>query len=196
MATTPPVATQKDHIITAHGHDRNDPYYWMNDRESEEVIGYLNAENAYTEASMASTKELQATLFDEIVGRIKQDDSTVPYLEDGAWYYQRYVDGGEYPIFARRVGTMDSEEQILVDGNARAEGKDYFAARSPEVNSDDNVIAWAEDHVGRRIYTIFFKDLRTGELLPDRIEKVTGNLTWALDGKTLFYGRQDEETLR
>ncbi len=196
MSTNPPVAAQKDHTISAHGHDRNDPYYWMNDRESEEVLGYLNAENAYTEASMASTKELQKTLFDEIVGRIKQDDSTVPYLEDGAWYYQRYVDGGEYPIFARRVGSLDAPEQILVDGNARAEGKDYFSARSPEASSDDKVIAWAEDHVGRRIYTIFFKDVETGELLPDRIEKVTGNLTWALDGKTLFYGRQDEETLR
>jgi oligopeptidase B len=196
MSTTPPVAARKDHAITAHGHSRNDPYYWMNDRESDEVIGYLNAENAYTETSMASTKDLQKTLFDEIVSRIKQDDSTVPYFEDGAWYYQRYVDGGEYPIFARRLGTMDAAEQILVDGNARAAGKDYFSASSPDTSSDDKVIAWAEDHVGRRIYTIFFKDLKTGELLPDRIEKVTGNLTWALDGKTLFYGRQDEETLR
>lgn len=192
-----PIAARQDHTLTApHGHARNDPYYWMKDRESADVIGYLEAENAYTTAALGHTAQLQEELFDEIVGRIKQDDSSVPYELDGAWYYRRYVEGGEYPIFARRVGTMEADEQILVDGNARAAGKDYFAAREPEVSSDDRTIAWAEDHVGRRIYTIYFRSLETGELLDQPIEQVTGNMAWATDGKTLLYARQDPETLR
>jgi len=194
---TPPVARVEDHVLRApHGHERVDPYYWMKDRESEEVLAYLNAENAYTQAVMAPTKDLQETLFSEITGRIKQDDSTVPYELDGWWYSRRYVEGGEYPLYVRTKGSADGEEQVLVDGNARAEGKDYFNAREPEISSDDAVAAWAEDHVGRRIYTIFFKDLATGELKDETIPEVTGNMAWAMDGKTLFYARQDPETLR
>mgnify|MGYP003884103525 CR=1 FL=1 len=191
-----PIATRKDHVLEAHGHQRKDPYYWMKDRESEEVLGYLKAENDWTRAALAHTDALQKELFTEITGRIKQDDSSVPYLLDGYSYYRRYIEGGEYPIYARRKGGEDGDEQVLLDGNARAEGKDYFAAREPKVSSDDRVAAWAEDHVGRRIYTIFFKDLATDELLPDRIEAVNGNMAWAMDGKTLFYARQDPETLR
>ena len=183
-------------MLEAHGHQRKDPYYWMKDRESEEVLGYLKAENDWTRAALAHTDALQKELFTEITGRIKQDDSSVPYLLDGYSYYRRYIEGGEYPIYARRKGGEDGDEQVLLDGNARAEGKDYFAAREPKVSSDDRVAAWAEDHVGRRIYTIFFKDLATDELLPDRIEAVNGNMAWAMDGKTLFYARQDPETLR
>jgi oligopeptidase B len=193
---TPPVATLRDHALTTHEQTRQDPYFWMRDREDPEVIAYLEAENQYTQAAFAHTGDLQERLFQEIIGRIKQDDSSVPYFTDGAWYYSRYIEGGEYPIYARRVGSMDAPEQILVDGNARAEGKDYFATRSPSTSADDRVIAWAEDHVGRRIYTIFFRDLETGEMLPETIEQVTGNIAWALDGKTLLYGRQDPETLR
>ena len=193
----PPIARAEAHEITAsHGDVRVDDYYWMKDRESEEVLTYLAAENDYTAAVMAHTAELQGSLFDEIVGRIKQDDSSVPYEKDGYWYSKRYVEGGEYPIFVRAKGAEDGEEQVLVDGNARAVGKDYFAAREPEISSNDAVSAWAEDHVGRRIYSIFFKDLATGELLPDTLQEVTGNMEWALDGKTLFYARQDPETLR
>jgi oligopeptidase B len=195
-AITEPTATRRDHALEAHGKTRNDPYYWMRDRENEELLAYLHAENAWKEASLAHVEGLRTQLFDEITGRIKQDDSSVPYRLDGYMVYRRYIEGGEYPIYARRPGSMDGIEQVLVDGNARAVGKDYFASREPEVSSDDAVAAWAEDHVGRRIYTLFFKDLATGELLPDRIHKVTGNMAWAMDGKTLFYARQDEETLR
>ena len=197
-APAAPVADRRDHeLVAPHGHVRNDPYYWMKDRESADVIAYLDAENAYTKAALGHTAELQEELFAEITGRIKQDDSSVPYLLDGAHYYRRYVEGGEYPIYARRVGSMEADEQVLVDGNARAEGHPYFAAREPKVSSDDATIAWAEDHVGRRIYTIFFKDLATGAIREDeRIEEVTGNMAWATDGKTLLYARQDPETLR
>ncbi len=192
-----PVARTEPHQLTApHGHVRVDEYYWMKDRESEEVISYLNAENDYTQAMTAHTDGLQEELFTEITARIKQDDSSVPYELDGYWYARRYIEGGEYPLYVRHQGAEDGPEQILVDGNARAEGKDYFAAREPQINSTDTVAAWAEDHVGRRIYTVYFKDLATGELLKDTLEEVTGNMAWATDGKTLFYARQDPETLR
>jgi oligopeptidase B len=194
--STAPVAARKDHALEAHGQTRTDPYYWMNDREDEDVLAYLGAENAWKETALAHTASLQTALFDEITGRIKQDDASVPYLLDGYMYYRRYIEGGEYPIYARRPGSMEGAEQVLVDGNARADGKDYFAAREPKVSSDGAVSAWAEDHVGRRIYTVYFKNLATGELLPDRLDKVTGNMAWATDGKSLLYARQDEETLR
>lgn len=194
---SPPVArVEPKELAAPHGHVRVDPYYWMKDRESEEVLDYLRAENAYTQAVMKPTDALQEQLFEEITGRIAKDDTSVPYLLDGWWYQSRYVEGGEYPIYERRKGSMDAAPQVLVNGNERAEGKPYFAARQPVVNSDDTVAAWAEDHVGRRIYTIFFRDLATGELRDERIEEVTGNLAWAMDGKTLFYARQDPETLR
>ena len=196
LTPSPPVAPRTDHALVAHGHTRDDPYYWMKDREDQRVLDYLGAENDWTTAALAHTSGLQETLFTEITSRIKQDDASVPYLLDGYLYYRRYIEGGEYPIYARRLGSMDGTEQILVDGNARAAGKDYFAAREPAISSDDRVAAWAEDHVGRRIYTVFFRDLTTGELLPDRLDKVTGNLAWATDGTTVLYGRQDEETLR
>ena len=191
-----PMAARKDHALVAHEHTRNDPYYWLKDREDEEVLAYVRAENDWKDAALAHTATLQEALFQEITGRIKQDDSSVPYLLDGYMYYRRYIEGGEYPIYARRPGSMDGPEQVLTDGNARAEGEDFYASREPKVSSDDSTAAWAEDRVGRRIYSIFFLDLATGELLPDRLDKVTGGMAWAMDGKTLLYARQDEETLR
>ncbi len=192
-----PVARLIPHELSGpQGRVRTDDYYWMKDRESDEVLGYLAAENEYTSAAMAHTGEVQARLFDEIVGRIKQDDSEVPYERDGYWYSRRYVEGGEYPVFVRASGAEDGPEQVLVDGNERSKGHDFFAAREPEVSADDAVAAWAEDHVGRRIYDIYFKDLATGVVRDEVLQEVTGNLAWALDGKTLFYARQDPETLR
>lgn len=196
-ALAPPVARIEPHEIAApHGHTRVDDYYWMKDRESEEVLSYLAAENAYTSAAMAHTEALQSSLFDEIVGRIKKDDSSVPYELDGYWYWRRFVEGGEYPVYVRSPGSADGPEQVLLDGNARAAGKDYFAAREPEISSDDAVSAWAEDHQGRRIYNIYFADLASGTLRDEVLQEVTGNMAWAMDGKTLFYARQDPETLR
>ncbi|MCO4772545.1 MAG: hypothetical protein KDA24_21105, partial [Deltaproteobacteria bacterium] len=167
-----PIARVEPHELKApHGHVRVDDYYWMKDRESEEVLTYLGAENAYTSAAMAHTSALQETLFTEITGRIKQDDASVPYELDGYWYARRYVEGGEYPLYVRQKGGADGPEQVLVDGNARAKGHDYFAAREPKVSSDDAVAAWGEDHVGRRIYSIYFKDLATDTMRDETIQE-------------------------
>ncbi|MFC1609480.1 S9 family peptidase [Myxococcota bacterium] len=192
----PPVAKIVPHQLTHHGHTRVDNYYWLNQRESPEVRGYLEAENRYYEARMGHLASFEDALFDEIVARIKKDDDTVPYLYRGYFYYDRYEAGKEYPIFCRKNGSLDAEEEILVDANTLAEGHEFFSIRGVVVNSNDNILAFATDTVGRRFYTIRFKDLASGEMLADTIPRVTGNLTWAEDGETLFYGKQNPETLR
>ena len=192
----PPVAKIDATTFEEFGHTRVDDYYWLNQREDPEVIAYLEAENAYTDAMTAHTEDLQEALFQEITGRIKQDDNTVPYLYDGSWYYRRYEEEKEYAFYCRKVGSEDAPEQIMIDGNARAKGHTFFSMRSPSVNSDGNVIAFAEDLVGRRLYTLHFKNLDTGEFYPETVSEVHGNLAWAEDGKTLFYNRKDPDTLR
>ena len=192
----PPVAKIDPTVFEEFGHERVDDYYWLNRREDPEVIAYLEAENAYTEAVTAPTSELRETIFEEIVGRIKKDDDTVPDLYDGAWYYRRYEQDGEYAVYCRKVGSLDAEEEVLLDANARAEGSTYYATRPPSVNSTGDVIAFPEDLVGRRLYTIHFKNLATGELYPEAIPETHGNMAWAEDGKTLFYTKKEPETLR
>ncbi len=197
-ATTaqPPQAAVKPQSLEIHGHERVDDYYWLKERENPEVIAYLEAENAYTTASMKHTEALQEQLFDEIVGRIKKNDESVPYLDNGYYYYSRFEEGKEYPIYCRREGSMDGEELVMLDANQRAEGQGYYAARGLEVSSGNDILAFSEDTVGRRIYTLRFKDLTTGEMLADEIAEVTGNVAWAEDNQTLFYTRKDLETLR
>lgn len=192
----PPIAEKMSKKLEEHGNVRVDNYYWLRDRENPEVVNYLKSENDYTEKVMAHTQELQDKLFEEIKGRIKQDDSSVPYKLDSYYYYTRYEDGAEYAVFCRKEGSLDSPEEVLLDGNALAEGTSFFSVRSVVVSSDENILAYATDTQGRRFYNIHFKNLETGETLEDTIEKVTGNLAWALDNKTLFYSRQDPETLR
>lgn len=193
-----PDAAQRAHTVTApHGATRNDPYYWMRDdqRAQPEVIDYLQAENAYADAVLAPLGPLQDALYQEIVGRIKQDDASVPYRERGWWYYTRFETGKDYPIHARRQGSMDAPEQVLLDLNPMADGKGYFSVGAMEVSPDNRLLAWAEDDVGRRQYVIRFKDLATGALLEDRIEGVSPNVVWADDNKTVFYVENDPETL-
>ncbi|MBU0742869.1 S9 family peptidase [bacterium] len=192
----PPIARIEPTTFTEFGHTRVDDYYWLNRREDPEVIAYLEAENAYTEAMTAHTSGLRETLFDEIVGRIKQDDNTVPYLYDGYWYYRRYEEDREYAYYCRKEVSLDAPEEVMLDANERAEGQTYYAARSVQVNSDRNVLVVAEDVVGRRLYTIRFKNLDTDEWYPESIPETHGNLAWAEDGKTLFYGKKDPTTLR
>lgn len=192
---TPPVARQVPHSLEAHGHVRVDNYYWMHNREDPRVIEYLEAENAYTEAMTASSEQLRATLLDELAGRIKQDDSTVPYQIRDHWYYQRWQQGADYPVYCRKHG-YEGPEQIMLDAQALAEGHDYFDIRRLAVSEDQQLLAFSVDTVGRRIHTIHFKDLRTGELLPDTIPAVTGALVWANDSRTIFYSKQDPQTLR
>ena len=194
----PPDAAQKPHVVKApHGAQRVDEYYWLRDdsRTHPQMLAYLNAENAYVDAVMAPHKPLENRLYDEIVGRIKQDDSSVPYRERGYWYYSRFETGQDYPIHARREGSMDAPEQVLLDVNVMAAGKDYFSVGEWVVSQDNRLLAWAEDAVGRRQYTIRIKDLVTGEVHADTIEGVAANLVWADDNRTLFYVEKDPETL-
>ncbi|MDX1502156.1 MAG: S9 family peptidase [Thermoanaerobaculia bacterium] len=192
----PPRAKKQPQELVIHGHARTDPYFWLREREDPEVIAYLEAENEYTEAALAHTAELQEKLYEEIVGRIQEIDESVPFLQNGYYYYYRYEEGGEYQIWARKKGTLDAPEEILLDGNKLAEGHEFFALRGLEVSRDNKLLAYAVDTVGRRKYERRFRDLATGEDLPDVIPDVTSNGAWANDDKTFFYTRQDPETLR
>ncbi|WP_237586987.1 S9 family peptidase [Pontibacter russatus] len=187
----PPVAKKLPKELTTHGETRIDNYYWMNQREDPEVIAYLNAENAYTQQRLAGTEELQEKLFNEIVGRIKQDDATVPFKDDGYWYYVRYEEGKEYPIYARKKGTLEAPEEVMVNANERAEGLSYYAAAGMDVSPNNQLLAFGEDTVSRRKYNIRFKDLKTGKLLPDAIPNTTGSAVWGNDNKTVFYTMKD-----
>ena len=191
----PPEAKRIAKKLEIHGDVREDPYYWLNDREDPEVIAYLEAENDYTQSAMAHTEDLQEELFEEIKGRIQQDDATVPYRYKDFEYYTRYEDGREYPIHCRRR-LSGGDEEILLNVNELAAGHEFYAVGRWEVSASQNLLAYAADTQGRRIYTIHFKDLRTGESLPDVIRDVTGNFEWANDDRTVFYTRQDPQTLR
>jgi len=174
-----------------------DEYYWLRDdaREDPEVLAYLAAENAYKDAVMAPYRQLEDRLYGEIVGRIKQDDSSVPYFDRGYWYYSRYETGDEYPVYARRKGTLDAPEQVLLDVDAMAKGHDYFNVGGLEVSPDGRLLAYAEDTVGRRQFTLRFKDLESGLTLPDCLPNVQPDVAWAADNRTLIYVEKDPRTL-
>lgn len=200
---TPPTAAPRPFELEAHGDVRVDPYYWLRERDDPEVIRYLEDENAYTQAVMGHTDRLQETLFEEMRGRIAEDDSSVPVRRDSYWYYTRYETGGEYPIYVRRKEMeargetlVETPVETMLDGNALAEGHDFFAIGGVSVSSGENLLAYAIDTIGRRIYTIRFKDLGTGEILADQISGSNGNFAWAEDNRTLFYTRRDLDTLR
>jgi oligopeptidase B len=195
-SVAPPVAALRPERLEAHGDVRIDDYYWLREREDPEVIRYLEAENAYTEAIMAHTEALQERLFEEIRSRVQETDMSVPYRHGNYFYYTRYEEGRDYPIHARKRGSLDAPEQVLVDGNRLAEGKSFFMVMGLTVSSGEDILAFATDTLGRRIATIHFKNLTTGEMLPAVIPDVTGNLAWAEDNRTLFYTKQDPTTLR
>ena len=189
---TPPVATKVPHELVMHNDTRIDPYYWMNQRDSEEVIEYLNQENAYTEAVMKGTEKLQEALFQEIKGRIKEQDESVPYFENGYYYYSRYDEGKEYPIYCRKKESQDAPEEIMLDVNQMAEGYAYYSVVGVNVSPNNNIVAFGVDTVSRRQYTIYFKDLETGELLNSKIPNTTGGIAWANDNNNVFYTIIDE----
>lgn len=191
-----PIATVRPHELTAHNHTRVDNYFWLNDREDQEVIDYLNAENAYYEGQTAHTKVFQADLFEEMKSRIKEDDSSVPYFYNGYYYITRFEKGKDYPIFSRKQGSLEADEEIMFDCNVMAEGHSYFHLRGINVSEDNQWVAFGVDTVSRREYTLQVKNLVTGEISPISIEKTTGSSTWAADNRTLFYSRKDEITLR
>ena len=191
-----PQAEQRPFVVVSPQGDREDPWYWLRDdeRKDPDVIAYLEAENAYYEAYESRYAGLVDTLFDEIVGRIKQDDSSVPVFDNGYWYYTRFEEGKQYPIHARRKGSMDAPEEVLLDGNAMAEGHAFFQIGSYEVSDDNRLLAWAEDTVGRRQYVLKVRDLASGEMLADGIERVS-SFTWAGDDRHLLYVENHPVTL-
>lgn len=192
----PPIAEKKPKELTIHGDTRIDNYYWLRERQNPEVIAYLEAENAYREAMMKNTEGLQEKLYNEIVGRIKQTDQSVPYKKNGYYYYTRYEEGKEYPIYCRKPGSLEAAEEIMLNVNEMAEGHEYFAVGGISVSTNNNYLAYGVDTVSRRKYTIYVKNLETGEILQDNIPLTTGSSTWANDNKTLFYTSKDQQTLR
>jgi len=193
----PPVAAVHAFEVQSPNGVRIDNYYWLRDdtRSKPAVLDYLKAENAYYAAMTEHTKTLENTLYDEIIGRIKQDDSTVPAKHKHFWYFARFEQGQEYPIFARRKGSADGPEQVMLDGNALAKGHDFFQIGGLHVSPNEQLLAYAEDTSGRRQFTIHIKDLATGSVLPDVISNTPASLAWADDNKTFFYVENDPITL-
>lgn len=201
--TNYPVAEKTPMILTKHGDVRIDDYYWMKlsdeqknsenpDEQTEKVLNYLNAENDYRLQMMDHLKSFQEKLFQEIKGRIKQDDSSVPYKSNGYFYITRFEKGNEYPIYSRKMDNLENPEEILLDVNILAEPYDYYNISSLTVSTDNTILAYGEDTVSRRQYTLRFKNLVSGEMLTDSIKNTTGSAVWANDNRTIFYTRKDK----
>ena len=210
VMSKPPVAQKIPHEITTHGDSRIDNYYWMRlsdeqknaeegsrDVQTNQVLGYLNAENAYTNDVMAHTEQFQKDLFSEMKGRIKETDQSVPVKDNGYWYYSRFEAGQNYAYNCRKKESLETgTEEILIDGPKLAEGKDYWAVGSYDVSEDNKYMCYGVDIVSRRIYTVYFKNLETGEMMEDILEGTSGGASWSNDNKTIFYTKKDPTTLR
>jgi oligopeptidase B len=188
----PPVAEKTPHNLVQNGQTRVDNYYWLNDREDPEVIAYLTAENDYTEAMMKHTEGLQEKLFNEMKGRIKETDESVPYFYNGYYYYTRYEEGKEYEIVCRKKQTLEATEEVMLNGNVLSEGKSFFDIGDYSVSPDNKLLAFSTDTLGRRNYNIRIKNLETGEVMEDNIPVTTGTVVWANDNATLFYELKDD----
>lgn len=192
---TAPQAAKKDTILTQHGDERNDPYYWLNERNDPEVKAHLDAENTYLDSVMGNLRGFRDTLFEEIKSRIAPNDSSAPYLKNGYYYYVRYEEGLEHPIYARKKGSLDADEEIMLNVNDLAEGYAYYQVTGLSVSPNNRWLSYGVDTLSRRIYTIYFKDLESGETLETTIQNTTGQASWANDNKTVFFSRKDA-TLR
>lgn len=194
----PPVAKKVPKVLKIHGYEIVDNYAWLRDRNKEknpEVVRYLNDENAYTESFMKPHQPLVDTLYQEMLGRIKQDDTSVPYKLGKYWYFTKTEAGKQYPVFLRSKNKNGSNAQVLLDQNEMAKGFEYFAIGDFDVSEDGNILAFSTDTTGYRQYTLQFKDLRTGKLMPERIERVTST-AWANDNKHIFVVTEDAEDKR
>ena len=189
---TPPIAEKRPHPLTIHDDTRVDDYYWLREKEDANVLTYLKAENAFTQEMMAHTEPLQQKLYEEMVGRIQETDSTVPIRKGNYFYYSRTEEGKQYAIHCRKEGSLAAPEEILLDENVLAEGHNYFNLGTFEVSPNAQILAYAIDTKGGERYTTYFKDLTNGELLPDHIEESGYSAVWANDNKTYFYTIQDE----
>ena len=187
-----PTAAKIPKELSQQGQARIDNYYWLNERENPKVIDYLNAENEYTSNVMKPLKGFQENLFEEMKARIKETDSSVPYFSDGWYYYLRYEEGQEYPIYCRKEGDLEAEENILLDVNVLAKGHEYYDVSGMSISPNKKVMAYGVDTLSRRIYIIHFKNLETGENFSQTIENTTGSSSWSNDNKTLFYTKKDK----
>lgn len=187
-----PKAKKIEKILEIHGDQRKDHYFWMNERENPEVIHYLEEENAYADALMKDTEAFQEELYEEMKARYKKDDESLPYFFNEYWYIVRYEEGKEYPIFCRKHLSLENPEEILLDVNLLAEGQEFFEVANVAVSPDNQIASFSSDNVGRRIYTLQFKNLKTGEILSDTIENTTGKAVWANDNKHIFYIKKDD----
>ncbi len=191
-----PTAKRTPVKLEKHGDIRVDKYYWLNQRENKEVIAYLEEENNYYDSLTSHTKSFQKELYEEMKGRIKEDDSSLPYKLNGYWYITRYEIGKEYPIYSRKKGNLESAEEIIFNCNELAEGHEYFDLRGVTVSPDNKLAAFSIDTIGRRQYHIQIKNLETGDIYPDKTDNTTGSAVWANDNRTLFYTKKDPVTLR
>src|SRR5450432_1745703 len=194
-AAAPPVAPRKPRVVTKFGDRRADPYAWLRDKADPAVKRYLNAENRYTDAVMKPLEGFREALYKEILGRIKETDESVPHRRHGYWYYQREVEGLQYPIYCRRKGTMESPEEVILDVNELAKGRAYTSVGILDVSPDAGRLAYSVDFTGYRQYTLHVKDLATGELLRDSAARVT-SVAWAADNATIFYVEEHKTTKR
>ena len=188
----PPVAEKIKKELTIHGQTRFDDYYWLNERTNPKVIDYLKAENAYAEAMTKHTEALQEKLYNEMVGRVKQTDMSVPFFENGYWYYTRFESGKDYPIYCRKTKTLQAKEEVLLDGNKMAAGQSFFNIGGYAISPDNTLLAYSVDTVSRRQYKIYFKNLKSGKLYPEEITMTGGSMVWANDNKTIFYPGIDD----
>ncbi len=194
----PPVAKKEPKVLKIHGYELTDNYAWLRDRNTNknpEIIKYLEAENAYTEAHMGGHKGLIDTLYKEMLGRIKQTDLSVPVKIGGYWYFNKSEEGKQYPAYLRSKTRDGKDPQVLIDQNEMAKGFKFFAIGTFEPSDDGNMLAFSTDTTGYRQYTLQFKDLRTGKILADKLERVTSS-EWSPDGKFLIYGQEDPESKR
>ena len=211
-AQTPPDVEKRPHTVTSPHGERQDEYYWLRDdtRQDPQMLAYLNAENAYADAVLAPLQAQEDKLYDEIVARIKQDDSSVPERDRGYWYYTRFETGKDYPVHARRADRVGLDavsiqaandrgdfagEEILLNVNALAEGHDYYSAALVDISQDNQKLLWADDTNGRRQYTLRVTDLASGKRLADEIPGTNGDAVWADDGQTFYYIENDPDTL-
>lgn len=192
----PPMAAKEPKEFIAHGDKRVDEYYWLNQREDQKVLDYLKAENTYLDTMMSGTKDLREKLYQEMKSRIKEKDESLPYKDNGYWYYARFEEGKQYPVYCRKKETLDAPEEIMLDQNKMAEGFKYYSIGGTAVSDNNELLAFTVDSVSRRLYGLQIKNLVTGTVYPEIITNVEGNdICWAADNKTVFYVKKDVTTL-
>ncbi len=194
LAPRPPIPAQRPTVLTKHGDTRVDPFYWLRQRANPEVVAYLKDENEYTDAVMAPTSALQEKLYEEIVSRVQQTDMSPPVFFKGYWHYSRTVEGLDYEIYCRRKGSMEAPEEIELDLNELARDHDYFELGYVERSPNENLIGYAVDLAGNELHQLHFRDLASGQDLPDVVDGVYYGSAWSADSRTFFYVRPDKTT--